>query len=140
MFTRIICALSPTIKAGAEGQLLKLARRVADNRVVAGVHFPIDSPAGFVLADVIADYFLAKCVAKKPVTPVVLDGTALDPYGDADSATVYDDQGAWSKFVSEGKRDGAPAKKAAAFEGDLSSPLLVQMWSRATTELTANGF
>jgi hypothetical protein len=39
-------------------QLLKQAERIAVNRTVAGVHFPIDSYAGQLLAKSLANYFL----------------------------------------------------------------------------------
>ena len=41
--------------------LFALARRVADNRVIAGVHFDIDSEAGFLVAKKIDKWFDAWC-------------------------------------------------------------------------------
>jgi acid phosphatase (class A) len=43
------------------GGLFALARRVADNRVVAGVHFDIDSEAGFLVARKIDEWFDVWC-------------------------------------------------------------------------------
>ncbi len=42
-------------------QLRLQARRFSVNRVVAGVHFPIDAPAGQVLGTSLGEYFLHKC-------------------------------------------------------------------------------
>lgn len=45
--------------------LQRLAARIADNRVVAGVHFPIDSTAGRIVGESFADYFLFRCGADR---------------------------------------------------------------------------
>ena len=42
-------------------QLMRLAARVAINRTVAGVHFPIDSVAGAILGLTLARYLEARC-------------------------------------------------------------------------------
>ena len=58
----ILAALLP---AGAnplwQTQLAKLAERIATNRVIAGVHFPVDSAAGRVLGVTLGEYLLARC-------------------------------------------------------------------------------
>jgi hypothetical protein len=58
----VLCALF-----GAESnsvfhqQAMRQAYRVAVNRTVAGVHFPIDSIAGHVLGTSLGEYFVARC-------------------------------------------------------------------------------
>jgi hypothetical protein len=42
-------------------QLMRLAARIAINRTVAGVHFPIDSAAGAMLGMTLGHYFVSRC-------------------------------------------------------------------------------
>ena len=42
-------------------QLLRMAERIADNRVVAGAHYPIDGEAGKLLGELLGSYFVASC-------------------------------------------------------------------------------
>jgi hypothetical protein len=43
------------------GMLLALAARIANNRMIAGLHTPIDTSAGRLLGTVLADYLAARC-------------------------------------------------------------------------------
>jgi membrane-associated phospholipid phosphatase len=52
----------PVYKAEMWGeQLMRQASRIAVNRTVAGVHYPIDSVAGATLGLTLAHYFVARC-------------------------------------------------------------------------------
>lgn len=47
--------------AALERRLFALAARIADNREVAGLHYPIDTQAGRLLGTVLSDYLVARC-------------------------------------------------------------------------------
>ena len=63
-------------------QLMRLASRVAMNRTVAGVHFPVDSAAGAVLGLTLGQYFVNRCTKVTTYDAYAFDGTAFpEPSG-----------------------------------------------------------
>ena len=75
-------------------QMRALADRVAYNRVVAGVHFPVDSAAGCALGDVLAKFFVGLCDGKK-VEAITFNGGAFcvdSTTGDFDVSLPQKDQ------------------------------------------------
>jgi len=113
-------------KHGVDNNALpfRIAHRIAANRTVAGVHYPVDSAAGAVLGIVIAEAVLSLCDGAKPST-ATLDWASLP----ADPATD-----------PEGPRDFTPASlKAGLTLGQLGSrtttdPLIEALWTNVQTE------
>ena len=67
--------------AAADNQLRELlmrqAARIAINRTVAGMHYPVDSMAGQALGLAVGEYFIERCqAAGGNVAPVTFDGAA----------------------------------------------------------------
>ena len=137
MFAKVMSSLVGDGPGGPmHDQLHLLARRISDNRVIAGVHFPIDSPAGYFLADRLADAFVARCSnVQQPVSIAggELMGTQLANV-DADPALVFKDQGPWAKA-----KQAAPAQLTRQVQVT-PSPLMAQMWQRSRKELTDHGW
>jgi hypothetical protein len=90
----------PAASAGAKTQLRELlmrqAARIAINRTVAGVHYPIDSAAGQLLGLSLGEYFIARCRPSGGGATLV-DAWALDvaqypPQGDFSGQELFDPQ------------------------------------------------
>ncbi|WP_421700945.1 phosphatase PAP2 family protein [Aliiroseovarius sp.] len=107
---------------GANALPFRIAHRIAANRTVAGVHYPVDSAAGAVLGIVIAEAVLALCTGTK-----------------ASNAALN-----WNNLpaspASAGARDFTPATlKAGLGLGQLGGvsdvePLVAPLWTAATGE------
>jgi membrane-associated phospholipid phosphatase len=63
-FSAVVLGALAGASANQQGMLDRLALRIAENRVVAGVHFPIDCWIGLQMGSVLASYFLALCGAR----------------------------------------------------------------------------
>ena len=104
------------------GMLRALAFRIAENRVVAGVHFPADCRFGRLIGDGLARYLLAGCGVAGNWRSGSFDGRRLLPASDLDflpdTAPFGDDMAA-----QPGYQAAAPAL-----------PLLSHLWSRARAE------
>jgi hypothetical protein len=101
---------------------LRLAARIAENRVVAGVHFPVDSAAGAALGIGAAEAVMCACVGGPMPAPALwtFDGDALGA-GDFLLATLAERAPAFA--VTPGAAAAPPA-----------SSLLATLWARAVAE------
>jgi hypothetical protein len=57
------------VPAGLETPLQRLAARIASNRIVAGVHFHLDSVAGRMVAECLGEYFIHRCLTNTATGP-----------------------------------------------------------------------
>ena len=109
-------------------QLQRQAARIATNRVVAGVHFPVDSLAGRLLGQTLGEYFVARCRADGPVwKPRRFDGAAVPPQEDLEPAaqSLGDGRSATATpYYVVGQPFGVPPPNA----------LLRGVWDRAAGE------
>ena len=132
MFAKVMVRLTGAGEESAlANQLNMLAHRIAENRVIAGVHYPIDAAAAYVLADGLADYFIARCgSADSEVQERVFKGSKLDNprWGwDGDPSKIF-----------EGGKD-APGERRKKVRV-LPSALLRARWAAAQEELVRVGF
>ena len=77
-------AYEPDARNMLRDQLQRLAARIAINRTIAGVHFPVDSAAGRVLGHTLGSYFIHRCRGTGSYNERLFDGTQFqDASGDA---------------------------------------------------------
>jgi membrane-associated phospholipid phosphatase len=114
-------------------QLKRQAARIATNRVVAGVHFPVDSMAGRMLGVALGEYFVGRCTATV-AAPRKFTSRTFNA-GIIDSAATTE----FNPFNTDQKLDEPPSagKVYSAVQGpnDIPpSPLMQQVWDKAHDE------
>jgi membrane-associated phospholipid phosphatase len=95
---RVLCRLisGPTNTGSAQQlqlrqQLMAQAARIAINRTVAGVHYPVDSQAGQMLGIALGDYFIARATGSAaPVDAWKFDGELYPGLNDFTGLEIYD--------------------------------------------------
>jgi hypothetical protein len=124
-------------------QLQRIAARISTNRVIAGVHFPVDNVAGRLLGTVLADYFVTRCGARTGGTGRRLmrgrfDGRLFPPAGEFDPLRQPLAVGATTDpyyTFEEVTLDGGP-RNAGLRLPDLAPPsILTELWKEAQREL-----
>lgn len=93
--------------------LRRVAHQIAYNRIVAGVHYPVDGHAGVALGDALSGYFLARCGAVPQA-----------------AAAEFRSKG----FVARGFDFDELPEPVAANLDIASSPLLKPLWEAALKE------
>jgi hypothetical protein len=83
--------LAPTVlSAQWRVQLMRQAARIAINRTVAGLHYPLDAAAGQLLGLTLADYFLHRAAGAGAITGRRFNGQLYDPNDDFNPEAFYD--------------------------------------------------
>ena len=112
-------------------QLMRQAARIAINRTVAGVHFPVDSIAGQALGFKLADYVIARCKPPTTSTPYVpwrFNGQMVHGQQDFDFRMQY--------HTPTGNTNTVAFIDTETSHGIPSSPALAWLWAKAIAEWT----
>ncbi|MFX4221887.1 MAG: phosphatase PAP2 family protein [Thalassobaculum sp.] len=116
-------------------QLMRQAARISTNRVIAGVHFPVDGVAGQVLGTAIAEYFLVRaCGTGEWFTGWKFVG---DAFGDRDHDWVEIDriltgEAVQTDYLSKRKRCHIPADDLG--RGETIPGPMNWLWKKAKEE------
>jgi membrane-associated phospholipid phosphatase len=124
---KALLKLKPTKAAHARiiEQLDRQATRIATNRVVAGVHFPVDSMAGRMLGEALGEYFVGRCLGGKPFPGRKFIAAGID------NAPTTD----FNPFNSDQTLNGPSSFYSHAPLGTIAqSPLMEYAWLAAKSE------
>lgn len=166
----VLKALLNTMQQGPgyrtfNAQLHRLAARIATNRVIAGVHFPVDNVAGRLLGTVLGEYFCFLCGGRGPGSAPSkslppwragrFDGTKFsghtdfDPFaqplrakeGGAPKPAFYEFGPPKFRAPKEGSGQHSPGYDGTgeAFEPKARSDLMHTLWQRALKECDGLG-
>jgi hypothetical protein len=116
---------------------MRLASRVAINRTVAGVHFPVDSAAGQLLGLTLGEYFvhLATAAAGTNFRGWQFDGTKFLKDADFEWRLIYTPGGAGHVTPTSGP-NYAPQLPAGGAAVIAPSGYLPWLWAKAKGEWT----
>jgi hypothetical protein len=127
-------------------QHYRLAARIAINRTVSGLHYPIDSAAGAVLGTTLGDYLVARCAGKEETPFRRFNGTRYHvPAGEKDYRKLVgaDFQARTAgRLLKEGEAEGTqPLVVEGPVEGKFAKVHtedrhLRAVWDQAKQEMT----
>lgn len=120
--------------SSGDEMLRRLAHRIAENRVVAGLHFPIDNVAGRLLGDALAGYVLALVGVAPKWSTGVFDGAGLKAEDAKDGVVAEDRTTIVGRFTGPGCVKDQDDKGREYAIGDAVPPVLQQMWADAEAE------
>lgn len=112
-------------------QLQRLAARISVNRVVAGVHFPVDNISARALGETLGEHFVARCDPNRGWTPRRVAGAAIPP------AEAFDPS--QQRIDAQALRRGDKAYyelfgNVAQLRGSRHTASLASMWDAARAE------
>jgi membrane-associated phospholipid phosphatase len=119
--------------ATVRAQLNRQAARIAINRTVAGVHFPVDSMAGRMLGVALADYFVGRCTGTSTTSVTMKTRTFKSTEFDKPAYSSLD----FNPFSSGQNLDTGPFYGVGSTAWSIPpSPLLGAFWGAALQEWT----
>jgi hypothetical protein len=118
-----------------------VANRIAVNRTIAGVHFPVDSAAGAVIGMTLGTYLAQRCqVPAAPATATLpYDAyTFVGPSFPDSGGPMADGDFYWTLYYTVGTGQQAPAPYVTRTSGTSvrHNPLLNWLWGKALAEWT----
>jgi membrane-associated phospholipid phosphatase len=120
-------------------ELMRLAARVAINRTVAGVHFPVDSAAGCVLGLTLGTYMTLRCMGAGTYTGWQFDGNAY-PVPSSGNPPPDDGDFYWHALYNVTSAAQTPTTYATKLSSSGlpadQSPILNRLWTKALGEWT----
>ena len=120
---------------GYWGQMLmRQAARIATNRTVAGVHFPIDSVAGGILGLVLAEHVCQMSCGGNHQSSVDFNAPNFDPEDDFDWHKFYRVNGDKLKKKAGSKCSVWLKTKRHHCDDVIPSPILKWLWDKALEE------
>ena len=114
-------------------QLNRVSERITNNRVVAGLHFPVDNSSGRLLGDTLAGFLVSLCTKSQNATwkSRTFTGTGYPPANDWDASENLDPGGGHAYIASA---------DSAQMDVTNFAPTLRWLWNQARAEQQSSGF
>lgn len=120
--------------AGVAVAMRRLARRIAENRTIAGLHFPMDNCAGWLLGRTLADVVIAMATGRAPPAERSFDASDEAFRNEVDPASG-------NLPAGDAEFGSVPGCRDVARTGPLQQAIedFASLWQSAAAELTAQG-